>query len=60
MAAVAGHRDGVYYGVRVDGRLVAAAGTHVISPTARLAVVGNVMTHVDFRGRGYAKPTPAR
>ena len=46
--------DGMYYGVRVNGRLVAAAGTHVISPSARLAVVGNVMTHTDFRGRGYA------
>lgn len=47
--------DGIYFGVRVGGRLVSAAGTHVISPAARLAVVGNVMTHTDFRGRGYAK-----
>ena len=47
-------RDGVYYALRVNGRLVSAAGTHVISPTARLAVVGNVMTTPEFRGRGYA------
>ena len=33
---------------------MAAAGTHVISPQARLAVVGNVLTHIDYRGRGYA------
>ena len=33
---------------------MAAAGTHVISPSAAMAVVGNVMTHVDYRGRGYA------
>jgi len=46
--------EGVYYGIRAGGRLVAAAGTHVISPEARLAVVGNVLTHVDYRGRGYA------
>lgn len=46
--------DGVYFGVRVGGRLVAAAGTHVISREARLAVVGNVLTHVDYRGRGFA------
>jgi ribosomal protein S18 acetylase RimI-like enzyme len=46
--------EGVYYGIRVGGRLVAAAGTHVISPKARLAVVGNVLTHIDYRGRGYA------
>jgi RimJ/RimL family protein N-acetyltransferase len=46
--------EGVYYGMRVGGRLVAAAGTHVIGREARLAVVGNVLTHVDYRGRGYA------
>lgn len=46
--------DGVYYGMRVNGQLVAAAGTHVISRSARLAVVGNVLTHMDFRGRGFA------
>jgi len=46
--------EGVYYGLRVGGRLVAAAGTHVISPSARLAVVGNVLTHVNYRGRGFA------
>lgn len=46
--------DGVYFGMRVNGQLVAAAGTHVVSPTARLAVVGNVLTHVDYRGRGFA------
>jgi ribosomal protein S18 acetylase RimI-like enzyme len=46
--------DGVYYGMRVNGRLVAAAGTHVISREAGIAVVGNVLTHADYRGRGYA------
>jgi ribosomal protein S18 acetylase RimI-like enzyme len=46
--------NGVYYGIRVGGKLVAAAGTHVISPAARLGVVGNVLTHTDHRGRGYA------
>ena len=46
--------DGVYYGMRVNGQLVAAAGTHVVSPSSRLAVVGNVLTHLDYRGRGFA------
>lgn len=46
--------EGVYYGIRVGGRLVSAAGTHVVSPEARLGVVGNVMTHTDYRGRGFA------
>lgn len=46
--------EGVYHGIRVAGHLVSAAGTHVVSPEARLGVVGNVMTHADYRGRGYA------
>ncbi len=51
--------EGVYYGIHVGGRLVAAAGTHVISRTAGIGVVGNVMTAAEYRGRGYAKATTA-
>lgn len=51
--------EGVYYGIRVNGRLVAAAGTHVIGRNARIAVVGNVLTQPEFRGRGYAQATTA-
>lgn len=47
--------EGVYYGIRINGRLIAAAGTHVVSREAGLAVVGNVLTHVEHRGRGHAK-----
>jgi RimJ/RimL family protein N-acetyltransferase len=46
--------DGVYYGIHAGGKLIAAAGTHVVSRSARLAVVGNVLTHADHRGRGHA------
>jgi len=49
--------EGVYYGIRVNGRLVAAAGTHVIGRRARIAVVGNVLTQPEFRGRRYAQAT---
>jgi ribosomal protein S18 acetylase RimI-like enzyme len=49
--------DGIYRGIRVNGRLVAAAGTHVIGRQARIAVVGNVLTQPEFRGRGYAQAT---
>jgi ribosomal protein S18 acetylase RimI-like enzyme len=45
---------GVYRGAMVDGRLVAVAGTHVVSRQERVAVVGNVFTHPAYRGRGYA------
>ena len=46
--------QGVFYGVRFRGKLVSAAGTHVVSPTYRIAAVGNVFTLPLFRGRGYA------
>jgi ribosomal protein S18 acetylase RimI-like enzyme len=49
--------EGVYFGIRVNGRLVAAAGTHVIGREGRIAVVGNVLTQPEFRGRGYAQAT---
>jgi RimJ/RimL family protein N-acetyltransferase len=45
-------REGVYYGADVRGRLVAAAGTHVYSRAEGVAVIGNVFTHPDHRGRG--------
>ena len=49
--------SGVYRGVVADGRLVAVAGTHVVSPHQRVAVVGNVFTHPAYRGRGFATAT---
>ena len=47
--------DAVYYGIRIRGRLVSAAGTHVISRREGIAVVGNVMTQSDYRGHGFAQ-----
>ena len=47
--------DAVYYGIRIRGRLVSAAGTHVINRREGIAVVGNVMTHTDYRGHGFAQ-----
>lgn len=47
--------EGVYYGIRVRDRLVSAAGTHAINPREGIAVVGNVMTHADYRGNDFAK-----
>jgi ribosomal protein S18 acetylase RimI-like enzyme len=46
--------EGLYRGVVVDGRLVSVAGTHAVSAAYGIAVVGNVYTHPDYRGRGYA------
>lgn len=47
--------SGCYFGVIVDGRLVAVAGTHVVTPEEGIAVVGNVFTHPRWRGHGYAR-----
>ena len=52
--------DGIYFGVRVRGRLVSAAGTHVVNPREGMGVVGNVMTHTDFRGHDFAKMVTSR
>jgi len=46
---------GLYYGVRRGTRLIAAAGTHVISPQHGIAAVGNVYTDREYRGQGLAK-----
>ena len=46
---------GIYYGVRRGTRLIAAAGTHVISPMYGIAAVGNVFTNREYRGQGLAK-----
>ncbi len=46
--------EGAYFGVFIEGSLVSIAGTHVISPTEGVAVVGNVFTHPRYRGRGLA------
>ncbi|MEX0785844.1 MAG: GNAT family N-acetyltransferase [Dehalococcoidia bacterium] len=44
--------DAVYYGAHQDGRMVAVAGTHVVSQRDGIAVIGNVFTHPAYRGRG--------
>ena len=51
--------EGIYFGVRIGGRLVAAAGTHVVSREGRIGCVGNVFTHESFRNRGFAKGVTA-
>jgi ribosomal protein S18 acetylase RimI-like enzyme len=45
--------QGVFYGLFSDGQLVAAAGTHLVSPTYGVGAVGNVYVHPDHRGRGH-------
>lgn len=44
--------EGIYFGAFHRNWLVAAAGTHIYSRREGVAVIGNVFTHQDFRGRG--------
>jgi len=53
-------RDGVYYGVEVNGQLVSVAGTHLVSPTFGVAAVGNIFTHPNHRRRGHATACTSR
>ena len=47
-------REGFYFGVRVQGALVSAAGIHTFSPIHGAAAVGNIVTHGAWRRRGLA------
>ena len=46
--------EGLYYGVWDSGKMVSIAGTQTISADHGASVVANVLTHRDYRGRGYA------
>jgi RimJ/RimL family protein N-acetyltransferase len=50
---------GFFYGIRRSGKLVCAAGVHVISRAYRVAAIGNVITHPAYRGQGLAKQATA-
>ena len=51
--------DGAYFGIYEDGRLISAAGTHVLAREENAAAIGNVYTRRDRRGRGLARAVTA-
>jgi predicted GNAT family acetyltransferase len=46
---------GFFRGLRRDGELAAVAGVHVVSRNESVAGLGNIFTHPDCRGRGFAQ-----
>lgn len=44
-----------YFGMRLKNRLISIAGVHVHSEKYKVAALGNIVTHPDYRGRGFAK-----
>jgi len=49
-----------YFGIKIDNELVSVAGIHVFSKKYRVAALGNITTHPDYRGRGFAQSVTAR
>ncbi len=47
-------QTGKYYGYMDRGSITAVAGVHVVSDEHRIAVLGNITTHPEYRGRGLA------
>ena len=44
--------DGIYFGIREHGRLVAVAGTHLLNRAESAAAIGNVYCRPDRRAQG--------
>jgi len=44
----------VFFGVWEGDRLLSAGGTHAVAPEYGVAVLGNIFTHPEARGRGHA------
>jgi len=51
---------GLYFGIRNEDQLVSIAGVHMVSPEDDVAAIGNLVTHPNHRGRGFATCCTAR
>jgi GNAT superfamily N-acetyltransferase len=49
-----------YYGIRESSKLISVAGVHVYSSRYRVAALGNIATHPEYRGQGYGTAVTAR
>jgi len=49
-----------YFGIRIGNKLVSVAGIHVYSERYKVAALGNIATHPDFRGQGFAQSVSAQ
>jgi ribosomal protein S18 acetylase RimI-like enzyme len=53
-------QTGKYFAIKKDGKIVSAAGIHVYSEHYRVAALGNIATHSDFRNQGFGTAVTAR
>jgi GNAT superfamily N-acetyltransferase len=49
-----------YFGIRVKNQLVSIGGVHVYSEQYKVAALGNIATHPDYRGNGFGKCVTAK
>jgi len=49
-----------YYGIRASSSLASIAGIHVYSKKYKVAALGNIATHPDFREKGFATAVTAK
>mgnify|MGYP001281263001 CR=1 FL=1 len=52
-------QHGVFFGVRADGRLLAAGGTHVVAKRYGLGVLGSIFTRPEARRQGHGRAVTA-
>ena len=52
-------QTGKYFGIEADSKIVSVAGVHVCSDEYKIAALGNIATHPDFRGQGMGKAVTA-
>lgn len=50
----------MYYGIRINGKLISIAGVHVYSEQYKVAALGNITTHPQYRGKGFGTIVTAR
>lgn len=50
---------GMFFCIRKNGTIVSVAGIHVYSPEYKVAALGSITTHPNFRGKGYATKVTA-
>jgi GNAT superfamily N-acetyltransferase len=50
---------GMYFGMRFNGKLVNISGVHVYSEQQKVAALGNITTHREYRGKGIGQKVTA-
>jgi len=51
---------GKFYGYRKNGHLLSIGGIHVFSPVYRVAALGNITTHPEYRNQGLGRAVSAK